>query len=175
MGIDTKITEEYDAIDQAGGIDVVFITDYHFGGTSSVVVADRFNSKILSSIVEKPKLKKKGLTNLEAFSYERQMLADDLEIIPVPGHTTGGVCLLWRDGETGYLFTGDFLFFDGKTWIPGAKTKRKIEDSLSTLKTLDFDYLVGCASDGVEVPYVRLSSDKEKKEFIDAILNKFEK
>lgn len=33
-------------------------------------------------------------------------LAPDLKVIPVPGHTAGSCCLLWRDR---YLFTGDHL------------------------------------------------------------------
>ena len=33
-------------------------------------------------------------------------LADDLLLIPVPGHTRGSVCLLWRD----VLFSGDHVF-----------------------------------------------------------------
>jgi glyoxylase-like metal-dependent hydrolase (beta-lactamase superfamily II)/ferredoxin len=33
-------------------------------------------------------------------------LADDLLVIPTPGHTAGSACLLWRDR---FLFTGDHL------------------------------------------------------------------
>lgn len=36
-------------------------------------------------------------------------LADDLTLIPVPGHTAGSVCLLYRDR---FLFTGDHLAWD---------------------------------------------------------------
>jgi len=41
-----------------------------------------------------------------------------LRTIHVPGHTTGGTCLLWRN----QLFAGDTLFPDGpgKTWSPQA-------------------------------------------------------
>jgi len=40
-------------------------------------------------------------------------LADDLTVIPVPGHTRGSACLLYRER---YLFTGDHLAFgaDGR-------------------------------------------------------------
>lgn len=38
------------------------------------------------------------------------MLADDLRIIPVPGHTAGSICLLYRDE---ILFTGDHLWWSG--------------------------------------------------------------
>jgi glyoxylase-like metal-dependent hydrolase (beta-lactamase superfamily II)/ferredoxin len=39
-------------------------------------------------------------------------LAADLQAIPVPGHTRGSMCLLYRD----YLFTGDHLW-----WSPNSK------------------------------------------------------
>lgn len=175
LGIDAKVSNEYEAIERLGGIDRIFITDYHFGGHSCEEIALRFSSTIVSSIVEKPKLKKKGLNRLTAFPYERQWLEDDLEIIPVPGHTSGGVCLRWTDADTTYLFTGDFLYFDGCSWIAGAKTRRKIEKSLTLIKDLEFDYLVGCGSDGVDVPYVALASREEKVDFIDSVLAAFKK
>ncbi len=173
MTADTSIAAEYAAIDSAGGIRTIFITDYHFGGASSEAVAARFGADVLSSIIERPKLNKKGLRALKTFPYERQFLAPDLEIIPVPGHTSGGVCLLWKDGKQRYLFTGDFLYFDGRTWIPGSKTKSKIEKSLGLLKELTFDYLIGCGSDDVAVPYVLLPDKAAKTRFIDDVLAGF--
>lgn len=43
----------------------------------------------------------------------------DFTVIPTPGHTKGGVCLLSADGEA--LFTGDTLFTHGfgRTDLPG--------------------------------------------------------
>ncbi len=172
---DTTIEKEYAAIDAIGGIKTIFITDYHFGGASTESIAARFGAEVLSSIIEQPKLAKKGLKTLKPFAFERQFLAEDLEIIPVPGHTSGGVCLLWKEGKRRYLFTGDFLYFDGKAWIPGSKTKSKIEESLRLIKTLTFDYLVGCGSDNVDVPYIALPDIEAKTRFIDGILSGFKK
>lgn len=175
MGEQTTIRQEYDAILALGGISSIFITDYHFGGTSSEWIADQFQANILASVIEQPKLKKKGLSRLTAFSYDRQWLDHDLEIIPVPGHTSGGVCLLWKDGRQSYLFTGDFLYFDGVKWIPGSKTRSKIENSLNLIKELDFHYLVGCGSDNVDTPYIRLDKKTDKIAFIDSVLANFKK
>lgn len=175
MGETTTIHAEYGAIESAGGLKIIFITDYHFGGASSEVIAARFGAEVFSSIIEKPKLKKRGLNKLRTFSYQRQFLAPDLEIIPVPGHTSGGVCLLWKDGKHHYLFTGDFLYFDGQAWIPGSKTKSRIESSLSLIKELEFDYLVGCGSDNVDTPYILLPDKDAKARFIDLVLGSFKK
>lgn len=175
MGEHTTILGEYDAIAALGGLSHIFITDYHFGGASSERIAAHFGARVLASVIEQPKLKKKGLHTLCAFPYERQRLDADFEIIPVPGHTSGGVCLLWHDRKAAYLFTGDFLYFDGASWIPGSKTRARIESSLRLLATLDFDYLVGCATDGVATPYIRLTHQAEKDAFIQSVLAGFRK
>ncbi|WP_309384525.1 MBL fold metallo-hydrolase [Cerasicoccus frondis] len=173
MGPETTIEAEYDAIKALGGLEIIFVTDYHFGGGSTEQIAQHFDARSICSSIEKPKLKKRGLHQVEALAYERQFLADDLECIPVPGHTSGGFCLLWTDTAAKYLFTGDFLYFDGHTWVPGAKTRRKIEASLQLLKDLEYDYLVGCGSDGVSTPHIELRSETEKVKFIDQILARF--
>lgn len=175
FGVETTISEELDAIGSVGGIKWVFITDYHFGGKSCESLASFFGARCASSVIEQPKLRKKGLLALDAFPFERHFLEEDLEIIPVPGHTSGGVCLRWVERRCTYLFTGDFLYHDGKGWVPGAKTRRKIESSLQLVKELEFDYLVGCGSDFVECPYIKLSTQAQKEAFIDEILSAFKK
>ncbi len=47
--------------------------------------------------------------------------AAKLEVIPTPGHTPGGVCLLGRDAAAGLAFVGDTLFAGsaGRTDLPG--------------------------------------------------------
>ncbi|MEM1107961.1 MAG: MBL fold metallo-hydrolase [Planctomycetota bacterium] len=169
------IDHEQDAIAAAGGVSLIVVTDYHFAGRSCAAVADFFGAPIVTSAIEKPKLKKKGLSDVTGLAYERHFLEEDLEVIPLPGHTSGGLGLIWKNGATRYLFTGDFLYFDGHTWIAGAKTKRKIQPSLELIKTLPFDVLVGCGSDGVDRPYARLKTSQAKAEFIDQILDAFQK
>ena len=80
-----------------------------------------------------------------------------------------------RDDEISYLFTGDFLFYDGSRWFPGAKTRSKLENSLSLLMELNYDDLVGCGSDAIEVPYVNLANKAKIVKFIEEILCAFKK
>ena len=47
---------------------------------------------------------------------DREQLYDDLEVIPAPGHTPGTTLYLWDNGEHRYLFTGDFLCYEGDEW-----------------------------------------------------------
>src|SRR5205814_1045486 len=76
---------------------------------------------------------------------ERQMLDDDLEVIPTPGHTPGTTAFLWDNGAHRFLFTGDSLWVAGGAWQavvldPGGR--EAYIDSLATLRALDFDVLV---------------------------------
>ncbi|PTI52729.1 MBL fold hydrolase [Staphylococcus warneri] len=89
----------------------------------------------------------KALTSsitIHEYFNERQMLYDDLEVIPTPGHTPGTTMFLWDNGEHRYLFTGDFLCFEGDTWrtvILGSSDRESSIQSLELIKSLDFDVL----------------------------------
>lgn len=39
----------------------------------------------------------------------RQLIEDDLEVIPTPGHTPGATSYLWEHGDHRFLFTGDSI------------------------------------------------------------------
>ena len=67
-------------------------------------------------------------------------LADDLLLIPTPGHTAGSVCLLHRD----FLFTGDHLWWNpakGRLSASRAYNWHSWEQQLQSLeKLLAFDF-----------------------------------
>ncbi|WP_353474224.1 hypothetical protein PVT71_20060 [Salipiger sp. H15] len=76
---------------------------------------------------------------------ERQMIDDDLEIIPIPGHTLGATAFLWDNGTHRCLFPGDSLWVKGGTWraVPLAESDRSAYvESLSLMADLDFDLLL---------------------------------
>jgi len=95
-------------IEALGGVDLMFLThrddvaDHaqfarHFGCTR-MIHADDVDSGL--SAVEQ-KLSGATAVRIDA----------DLTAIPVPGHTKGSVCLLYKDR---FLFTGDHLSWDGE-------------------------------------------------------------
>ncbi|GLH66523.1 MBL fold metallo-hydrolase [Geothrix edaphica] len=67
-------------------------------------------------------------------------LADDLLLIPTPGHTAGSVCLLYRD----FLFTGDHLWWNpekGRLSASRTYNWHSWEQQLDSLeRLLDFDF-----------------------------------
>ena len=62
---------------------------------------------------------------------------EDFEVIHTPGHTPGGVCLLFKEYNT--LFTGDTLFQNsiGRTDFPGGDYEDLLSSIREKLLTLD--------------------------------------
>lgn len=60
-----------------------------------------------------------------------------VDVIETPGHTPGGVCYLFADGQSGTLFSGDTLFCCsvGRTDFPGGSMP-VLKESLEKLKLL---------------------------------------
>jgi glyoxylase-like metal-dependent hydrolase (beta-lactamase superfamily II)/ferredoxin len=72
------------------------------------------------------------------------LLAEDLLLIPTPGHTAGSVCLLYRD----FLFTGDHLWWNpNQGRLSASRTynwhswKQQL-DSLERLLAFDFSWVL---------------------------------
>ena len=168
------ITHEYAAIQSVGGLQRIYITDYHFAGEHVDDVSMQFGAGVYCSQIELARIKKRGITNLVPFEYLDHRLEEDIRVIPTPGHTTGGVCYLLTMNAKRYLFTGDFLYFDGQRWIVGSKTYADVKDSLACLQNLDYDYLVGCGDDVLGTPYVEMT-DGTKPQFFQTILSQFKK
>lgn len=62
----------------------------------------------------------------------------EIEIIPCPGHTPGGVCYLIKDTQQAVLFCGDSLFMGsiGRTDLPGGDYSRLMR-SIQKITQLD--------------------------------------
>jgi hypothetical protein len=104
----------------------------------------------------------------------RQMLGDDLEIIPTPGHTPGTTAVWWDSGSHRFLFTGDSLWINHGEWqavLLGSSDRAAYIDSLTTLRAVDFDVLVPWgATDGE--PYVDVMTRSEAQQRIDVIITR---
>ncbi|MBI4665354.1 MAG: MBL fold metallo-hydrolase [Nitrospinae bacterium] len=85
-----------------GGIEYIFLTHKDDVAEHSAFAAHFKAKRILSGWDQR-----RGLEDVEILidGQDPVKLADDLLIIPVPGHTKGSMCLLHK----GFLFTGDHL------------------------------------------------------------------
>jgi len=81
---------------------------------------------------------------------KREKIADDLEVIPTPGHTPGTTTFLWDNGEHRLLFPGDSIWVQGGEWkavLLADNDRETYLASLSLLMDLDFDILVPWGSE----------------------------
>lgn len=75
----------------------------------------------------------------------RQMIDNDLEVIPTPGHTPGTTSYLWDNGSHRFLFTGDFIWIEHGAWkavVLDPSRRAEYLTSLALVRDLDFDVLV---------------------------------
>jgi glyoxylase-like metal-dependent hydrolase (beta-lactamase superfamily II) len=83
---------------------------------------------------------------VEATFSEPGRLGEDLEAIPIPGHTPGSTAFLWEAGGRRVLFTSDTVYLRGGEWVAavleGSSDRGAYVESLELLRTLDFDVLV---------------------------------
>ncbi|HWT24271.1 MAG TPA: MBL fold metallo-hydrolase [Solirubrobacteraceae bacterium] len=104
----------------------------------------------------------------------RHTLDDDLEVIPIPGHTPGATAYLWDSGEHRFLFTGDTIYLRDGEWVAavlGSSDRASYLESLARLRELDFDVLVPWAATA-RGPYVAVTSNGEARRRIDAIVGR---
>lgn len=81
---------------------------------------------------------------------KQEKIADDLEVIPTPGHTAGTTMFLWDNGEHRLLFPGDSIWVQGGAWkavLLEECGRKAYLASLSRLMDLDFDILVPWGSE----------------------------
>src|SRR4051812_34653781 len=108
-----------------------------------------------------------------AFS-KRHKPADDLEVVPTPGHTPGATSYLWDTGEHRLLFTGDTVYLRDGEWraaLLGSSDRDAYAESLELMRELDFDVLVPWASSRGDPAY-SVVSHAEVRRRVGAILSR---
>ncbi|WP_342022035.1 MBL fold metallo-hydrolase [Arthrobacter citreus] len=104
---------------------------------------------------------------------QREMIGDDLEVIPTPGHTAGTTSYLWNNGTHRFLFTGDFIWIEDGEWkavVLDAGLRSDYLDSLALVRGLDFDVLVPWGTTEGSPPCARVAGPAETHHRIDAII-----
>jgi glyoxylase-like metal-dependent hydrolase (beta-lactamase superfamily II) len=104
----------------------------------------------------------------------RHVLDEDLEVIPIPGHTPGATAYLWDSGEHRFLFTGDTIYLADGEWVAAVLDSSDREaylQSLELIRGLDFDVLVPWGSTAGQ-PFHAVTTEADKRRRIDAIVER---
>lgn len=143
-----------EAFDRMGGIAHIFLTHeddvadaaryaQRFGGRRIIHRADAHVMPEAEEIVE----------GLDAMFYRPEFL-----IIPVPGHTAGSLCLLYRDR---FLFTGDHLWWDPETNELGSPQQLvwdadALRRSIATLTSYPFEWVLAGHGGRIHLPHAHM-------------------
>jgi glyoxylase-like metal-dependent hydrolase (beta-lactamase superfamily II) len=115
------------------------------------------------------------ICNVSATFSEPHHAGDDLEIVPIPGHTEGATAFLWDTGEHRVLFTGDTIFFARGRWraavLEGVSDRERYKESLELIRSLEFDLVVPGVAPAGE-PYYEFVEKAEADRRIEEILER---
>src|SRR3954452_19652052 len=105
---------------------------------------------------------------------KRHRPAEDLEVIPTPGHTPGATAYLWDTGEHRLLFTGDTIMLRDGEWVAAvldSSDRGAYVESLALIRELDFDVLVPWVATA-GAPFHALTDAADTRRRIDALIER---
>jgi glyoxylase-like metal-dependent hydrolase (beta-lactamase superfamily II) len=168
----TSATAESAAIEALGGVSRHYLNHWH-----EVAIGDgEGNGRLGAPLFCHEDDRKEVSDRVEvAGSFaERHRVDDDLEAIPIPGHTPGATAYLWDSGQHRCLFTGDSLFLRDGEWVVAVLESSDpvaYVESLELIKQLDFDMLVPWAAGGGQ-PFHAVTVTADAGRRIDAIVER---
>jgi glyoxylase-like metal-dependent hydrolase (beta-lactamase superfamily II) len=167
------VADDAAAIEALGGIARQYLNHWH---EVSIGGADRIAHAFKAPLFCHEKDRKAASETAEiagSFS-QRHMAGDDLEAIPIPGHTPGATAYLWDSGGHRCLFTGDSLYLRTGEWVAGvleSSDRAAYIESLELMKDLDFDMLVPWAATAGQ-PFHAVTDKADAGRRIDAIVER---
>ncbi|AZC24456.1 hypothetical protein [Pseudomonas sessilinigenes] len=134
----------FSEIEKQGGVSAILLGDRHHVSADTVVLARHFNVPLTCSRVEAKVLQAKGFEIGNPLPFTAQSLTEDLQIIPLPGHTQGAFAYLWSNEGQKILFIGDTLVPVDQGWQywVSPPSRKKLAESLRLLKDIAFDHIV---------------------------------
>lgn len=164
----TGLESEAAAIEELGGIERHYLGHRHEAAfASDWVTAPLF-------VHERERESVESRHHVRGTFSRRHVLDDDLEVVPIPGHTAGATAYLWDNGEHRFLFTGDTVYLDGGEWVAAvleSSDRAAYVESLEAIKELDFDVLVPWAATAGE-PAHSVTSHAGARRRIDTIIER---
>lgn len=149
-----RSTEDFQHIDDLGGILYQYLSHCHEVHDSLGSVAKHFNSKLCCHARVEPYFDESNVADIYFDLSESEFHSDNIEVINTPGHTDNNLCYLYRSpyGKT-YLFTGDTIYLDNGEWntvIVQSDGGNEIElmNSLRRLRCLSVDVVICSVSVG---------------------------
>ena len=167
-GADLGGVEE--SLDPLGGVSRHYLGHWHEAGLTQ----GRTGAPLLVHTADRPETEAR--LAVRASFTRRHMLDDDLEVIPIPGHTPGSTAYLWDSGRERVLFTADTLYVSRGEWVAAvldSSDRDSYLESLELLRGLDFDVLAPWVAGAGEQPLV-LTGHKDAQRRIGDVIRRLE-
>lgn len=144
---------DFDAIDGLGGVSAQYLSHLDEAGPNLARIAERFGRRLHAPAAELEAISEHGQVDI-AVDAIRHVDANDVEVLPTPGHSPGSTCYLvtGAEGEK-YLFTGDTMFPTAdRGWatfvVPGRGDAASMRDSVKLLGSVEPDLVISSAFGG---------------------------
>jgi hypothetical protein len=144
LGTKEDISSLAGELKSLGGITAVLLGDRHHALPSSAAFAHSMGTKLAASDIEAKALKRAGVEVGQPLRHARAWFAEDLEIIPTPGHTPGAFSYVWTKGKRRFLFIGDTLVPNHGAWdvYITRPNRDKMVRTIKLLSTVNFDVIL---------------------------------
>lgn len=165
------LASDLDAWRSLGGASRQYLGHWHEAMFGDAATAAELGAPLFVHAADASEVTARGRAVRAAFR-RRHTLDDDLEVIPIPGHTPGSTAYLWRTGERRALFTADTLYLHGDEWVAavlGSSDRDSYVASLELLRDVEFDLLVPWAA-SADGPYAVAVDPDERRERLDAVI-----
>ncbi len=168
-----EVADEAGAIEELGGVARHYLNHWHeamVGGADRI--GEAFGAPLFCHEDDREETGKK-VAVAGTFS-QRHMAGDDLEAIPIPGHTPGATAYLWESGGHRCLFTGDSVWLRDGEWVAAvldSSDRDAYIESLELIRDLDFDVLVPWAATAGR-PFHVLTDAADARRRLDAIIER---
>jgi hydroxyacylglutathione hydrolase len=144
---------DFDVIGELGGVGDQYLSHLDEAGPNLARIAKHFGSRLHAPAVELETIEQHAHVDVPVDT-RRHVDANDVEVIPTPGHSDGSSCYLVTLGDgTKVLFTGDTIFPAGDgTWttflVPGRGDAGQLAASVELLRAETPDVVISSAFGG---------------------------
>jgi len=138
------MADNWDALRALGRVSHILLGDRHHVGAASAELSAKLGVPLSATRAEAMAARQKNLLIPDILRDGRYHLADDLEVIPTPGHTKGAVSYLWSNAGRRFLFIGDTLVpIDGRWEFWVTRPNRPLmRQTIDMLRDVAFDVIL---------------------------------
>ena len=139
-----NMADNWDALRALGRVSHILLGDRHHVGAASAGLSAKLGVPLSATRAEAVAARQRDLQIADILRDGRYHLADDLEVIPTPGHTKGAVSYLWSNGGRRFLFIGDTLVpIDGRWEFWVTRPNRPLmRQTIEMLRGVAFDVIL---------------------------------